>query len=162
MPTSKLTILAAATAALAILPTTPAAAAGPLLAPWAVGQLIGAAVQLATLPIVVASAVVSSVSQPAPPYYPAPTYNEAPPAYCPPPGYYSPPPYYQPAGYYSSPGPYHSASRHGAPSVYYAPAGSHSGFSGVFHGYSVAPMRYSAPYGAQGFRRSGGYTHRRW
>jgi hypothetical protein len=140
----------------------PVAAAGPLLVPWAVGHLIGAAVQLATLPLIVASAAVSSVGEPPPPYYGAPSYNEVPPAYYPPPGYYSPPTYYQPAGFYASPGPYHSASRYGAPPVYYAPAGSHSGFPGAPHGYSVAGMRYSAPYGAQVFRRSGGYTHRRW
>jgi hypothetical protein len=81
MGTSKRTALLAVIASFAFLPLTPAAAAGPLLIPWAVGHVIGAAARLATLPFVVASAA-SAGAPPAyagaPAYPPAPNYNAVP------------------------------------------------------------------------------------
>src|SRR5580704_112502 len=91
---------AAATAALLCLAIRPAMAAGPLLfAPWALGHIIRAGVQLATLPLVLASA-----QQPTAPYPPTP-------------GYYG-----GPAGYYGGPAGYYggSAGYYARPPAYYS------------------------------------------
>ncbi len=88
----------AAAAAIALLPMTPVLANGHgfrAVHPFGWGHgLLGAAVALATLPLVVASSVAAGVSGPD---YAAPAYGYAPPiAY--------PPPYYAPyAGYYAAP-----------------------------------------------------------
>ena len=75
---------AAIVTALLCVPMAPAMAAGPLLfAPWLLGgHVLGAVARLATLPLVVASAVTSA---------PPPAV-----AYSPPGGYYGQPTYYPP------------------------------------------------------------------
>ena len=115
-----------AAAAVAILPTTAAMADGHGFRPghgYGVGRgLFGAAVALATLPLVIASSVVAGVSEsvaPASPGYAAPSYGYAPPVgyatarpyYAPYPRYYAAPraaygprPYYGGHGYYRSGG----------------------------------------------------------
>jgi hypothetical protein len=138
----KQTVLsAAASAALFLLPATPAAAAGPLLfAPWVLGRVIDAGVRLATLPLTIASA--AAAQQSAPPYAPAPSYYGGPagnaqPRYnAPPPAYYSPPPAYytrRPANYYYPARPAYygpslayarpSSRYYGQPRGYYVPSG---------------------------------------
>lgn len=90
----------AAAVAIALLPMSPAMANGHAfrpLHPFALGHgLLGAAVALATLPLAVASTVLSSVSESAAPYasagYGGPAYGYAPPAPARP--YYAPHPYY--------------------------------------------------------------------
>jgi hypothetical protein len=120
---------AAAAGVIALLPLGSAMAGGYGYAPvhaWGVGRgLFGAAVALATLPLTIASAVISSVSSAAP--YPAPAYGNgaygyaAQPAYPPayyaprpvyyaaPRAYYGPRPYYAPRPGYNGPGYYRSA-----------------------------------------------------
>jgi hypothetical protein len=127
-----------AAAAIAFLPVAPAMANGHgfrPLHPFGLGHgLLGIAVTLATLPLVLASNVVASVSESVAPY-PSPGY--APPAYgyAPPVAYANPRPYYAPyPGYY------------GAPRVAYGPRpyyAVHPGFDG---------RRYYRP---------GGYTYPR-
>ncbi len=125
----------AAATLIALLPTTPALAHGHGFRPFhpfGLGHgLIGAAVALATLPLVVASSVVAGVSEsvaaPATGYA-APAYGYAPPiAY--------PQPYYTPyAGYYA------------APRIAYGPRGYY------------APR---AAYGGRGYYRGGGNSYPR-
>ena len=116
----------AAAAAIAFLPMAPAMADGHgfrPLHPFGIGHgLLGAAVALATLPLVVASSVVAGVSDSVAPYpssgYAAPAYGYAPPvAYVPPrpyyapnPGYYAPRVAYGPRAYYA---PHPGYYRHG-------------------------------------------------
>ncbi len=97
----------AAAAAIALLPMAPAMAHGPGFRPaypFAVGHgLFGAAVALATLPLVIASNVVAGVSGSVAPYqsqgYATPGYGYAPPV-----AYGAPRPYYAPyQGYYAAP-----------------------------------------------------------
>jgi hypothetical protein len=105
----------AAAAAIALLATQPAMADGRGFRPFhpfGIGHgLLGAAVTLATLPLAIASSVVSSVGQSGAPYpssgYAGPTYGYAPPVayaaprpyYAPYPGYYAPHVAYGPRGY---------------------------------------------------------------
>lgn len=159
-------LLVAGFATFAFLPLTPAAAAGPLLLPWAVGHVIGAAARLATLPLVVASAAGAGAPPAyagAPAYAAAPTYNAVPAGYYAPPGYYRQPGY-APAGYYGAPTPYYLAPRY-LPASTYRPAafaGSWSRYPEPHRGYSAAGMRYAGSYGGQGFGRSRGFAYRRW
>jgi len=160
-------LLLGATASFAFLPLTPAAAAGPLLVPWALGHVIGAAARLATLPLVVASAASAGVLSPyaaAPAYYAAaPNYNAVPGAY-----YYAPPYYrqpgYAPTGYYAAPAPYYAAARYPIAQVYRPAtfAGSWGRYPEAHRGYSAAGMRYAGSYGGQVFGRSRGFSYRRW
>jgi hypothetical protein len=91
----------AAAAAIAFLPLAPAIAGGHgyrygYVQPWGVGRgIIGAAVALATLPLAIASAVVSGVAAP----IPAPAYGA---------GYYAPGPGYYPMRGYNAPRPYYA------------------------------------------------------
>jgi hypothetical protein len=129
---------AAAAAAIALLPMASAMAGGHgfrALHPFGIGHgLLGAAVALATLPLVVASNVVAGLSESVAPYpssgYAGPAYGYAPPV-----AYAAPRPYYAPyPGYYA------------APRVAYGPRpyyGAHPG------------------YDRRGYYRSGGYTYPR-
>ncbi len=119
----------AAAAAIAFLPMTPAMAGGHGFRPlhsFGLGHgLLGAAVALATLPLVVASSVVAGVSESVAPYpssgYAGPGYGYAPPV-----GYAPPRPYYAPyPGYYGPRVAY-------GPRAYYAP---HPGYysRGYYH-----------------------------
>jgi hypothetical protein len=108
----------AAAAAIALLPMAPATADGHgfrPLRPFGFGRgILGAAVGLATLPLVIASTVVSSVGESVAPYpspgYAAPAYGYAPPVayapvrpyYAPYPGYYSPRVAYESRPYYGA------------------------------------------------------------
>lgn len=163
MPKLKLTVTAVATA-LILLPAAPTAVAGPWLAPWVLGHVVGAAARLATLPIVAASAITSAAQPPpsVPPYQaayaPAPVgYASA--GYYGPPAYYVPPAYYTPpVGYYGSPPRYYPVSpyRAGAPYVGAVPRPE------PFPRYSAAGMRYADSYGrAAVFSRSRGFAYRR-
>jgi hypothetical protein len=123
----------AAAAAIALLPMSPAMAHGHAfrpLHPFAVGHgLLGAAVTLATLPLVVASSVLSGISEAAEPN-PSPGY--AGPAYG-----YAPPVAYAPARPYYAPYPYYAA-----PRAAYGPRshGPHPGYGGRgYHGSSGYP-----------------------
>jgi hypothetical protein len=117
---------AAAAAVIAFLPLTPAMAAGhgfAQLYPWGLGRgIFGAAVALATLPLAIASAVVSSAPAAAP--YPASGvgggYSYAPRAVYPPPAYYGGRPgYYPPPRAYAAPRPYYAPRpAHAAPGYY--------------------------------------------
>lgn len=162
MPKLKLTGLSAATVALACLPLSPAVAGGPLLVPWAVGHLVGAAVRLATLPIAIASAA-SAASQP-PPGAPGGYYSPG--AYYPPPGYYTHPGYYAPpASYYAPPASYYGGWQHyySAPVHYGAPAYVEPLRSQPWlRGYYSPSMRYSGSYGRPLFNGSRGVANRRW
>jgi hypothetical protein len=107
----------AAAAAIALLPMATAMADGHgfrPLHPFGFGRgIVGAAVALATLPLVIASSVVSSVGESVAPYptqgYAGPGYGYAPPVayaqqrpyYAPYPGYYAPRVAYGPRGYYA-------------------------------------------------------------
>ena len=113
----------AVAAASACAPMAPAAAAvhgvGPLH-PFGLGRgLVGAALGLATLPIVIASAALSAVASDGPQ---APAYGGAPPAYAP--GYAPAPVYAPPPAYYP------------APRTYYAPVPAY---------YARAPVYYPQP-----------------
>jgi len=120
----------AAASALAFLPMAPAMAGGHGFRPlhsFGLGRgVVGAAVALATLPLVIASAVVSGVSgaeSVAP--YPASGYGGAGYGYAPQVSYAGPRPYYAPyPGYYAAPRGYYG------PRPYYA---AHPGYYG--HGY---------------------------
>lgn len=106
-----------AAAAVALLPMAPAMAHGHGFRPFhpfGLGHgLLGAAVALATLPLVVASDVVAGISESVAPYptegYAGPPYGYAPPVaysaprpyYAPYPGYYAPRITYAPRGYYA-------------------------------------------------------------
>lgn len=147
MPRLKQVIAAAATiAAIVCIPVAPASAHG--LHPFWFGRgLVGAVVGLATLPLVIASAAISAVTEPQGPGYDGPRGYDAPrayapPAYAAPPAYYpAPQSYYAPRAYYPRAPAYYAA-----PRAYYAPRG------------------YSAPrsgYGGQGGNRSGGYGYPR-
>jgi hypothetical protein len=155
MPSLKQTVLTAvATAALACLPVTPAAAAVPLLfAPWAVGHILGAGARLATLPWVVASAAASAAQPQAPypmnrGYYAQPGYYAAPNYYARPPAYYG-----TPQGYYAAPQAYYR------PALAYAPAMPR--YYSQPRGYYASRAPYPGSYGAQSFYRSGGFAYRR-
>jgi hypothetical protein len=156
MPALKQTVFAAAAATvLFCLPVTPAAAAGPLLfAPWALGHAILAGVRLATLPLVVASAVASAAQPPAQ-YPPTPGYYGGPADYSAPPNYYARPPMY-----YSSPPGYYPA-----PQAYYRPALAYAPPMPQLYaqprGYYPARMPYSGSYGARVFHQSSGFGYRR-
>jgi hypothetical protein len=109
----------AAAAAVAFLPMSPAMADGRGFRPFhpvGIGLgIVGAAVALATLPLVIASNVIAGVTESvAPPYptpgYAGPAYGYAPPVayveprpyyYAPYPGYYAPRVAYGPRGYYA-------------------------------------------------------------
>jgi hypothetical protein len=134
---------AAIATALLCVPTAPAMAAGPLLfAPWLLGgHVLGAVARLATLPLVVASAVMSA---------PPPAV-----AYSPPGGYYGQPAYYPPAPTY------YGTSRAYYPPVMSYPYYSAPGYYGPPRGYYAPVTRYSGYYGAQASYRSRGYSYRR-
>jgi hypothetical protein len=129
----------AAAAAIALLPMAPAMADGHgfrPLHPFGIGHgLLGAAVALATLPLAIASSVVSSVGESGAPYpssgYAGPAYGYAPPV-----AYAAPRPYYAPYPRY-----------YAAPRVAYGPRAS----------YGPHPSYYG-----RGYYRSGGnsYPHR--
>jgi len=165
MPKFKLPAVFAVAAVLASLTASPAAVAGPWLAPWALGQVIGAAARLAALPIIAASAA-NSAGQPPPPVAPAPYgagYAAAPAGYAAagyyaPPAYYVPPPaYYAPSlAYYGGAPRYYAASAYRSPAPYRGTVPLPESFSR----YSVAGMRYSGSYGGAAFSRSRGLTHR--
>jgi len=153
MPKLKLTAVAVLTATASLL--TAPAVAGPWLAPWALGHVIGAAARLATRPIIAASAA-SAAGQPRPvplPYgTPAPVQYAAagyygPPAYGPPPAYYAPR-----FGYYGVPPV--SVYRSRSPYVAAMPL--------LSSRYSAAGMRYSGAYGRAAFSPSRGFAYRRW
>jgi hypothetical protein len=124
MPGIKQALLGSAVAAaIACAPMAPAAAGvhgvGPLH-PFGLGRgLVGAALSLATLPIVIASAALSAAASDGPQ---APAYGGAPPAYAP--GYAAAPVYAPPPAYYP------------APRTYYAPAPAY---------YPRAPVYYPQP-----------------
>lgn len=128
----------AAAAAIAVMPMAPAMAGGHGfrgLHPFGIGHgLLGAAVALATLPLLVASNVVAGVSESAAPY-PSSGYAGSAYGYAPPVAYAAPRPYYAPyPGYYA------------APRVAYGPRpyyGAHPG------------------YDRRGYYRSGGNTYPR-
>jgi hypothetical protein len=142
-------VAAAATAVIALVPVTPAAAFGRGIGAghlFGFGHgLVGAVFGLATLPLLVASEVLSAsaqASQQEAPAYGAP-YGYAQPAYSAPPSYGPPPSY-------------------GVPPVYYAPR---PAYYPRAYGYSPAPRSYYAPrsYNAPGpaYRQRGyAYPHR--
>ena len=107
----------AASAAIALLPMAPAMAGGPgfrPLHPFGFGRgVVGAAVALATLPLAIASTVLSGVGESVAPYpssgYAGPAYGYAPPVAYAPRAYYAPyAGYYAPRGGYG-PRPYYNA-----------------------------------------------------
>lgn len=137
----------AAATAIAFLPLAPAMAGGHgfrPLHPFGFGRgIVGAAVALATLPLVIASSVIAGVSDSAAPYPSqgyagpaAPAYGYAPPvAYAPAVAYATPRPYYAPyPGYYA------------APRAAYAPRGYYAARPG---------------YNGRGYYRSGGNSYPR-
>jgi hypothetical protein len=147
--------------ALAGLPITPAAAAGPLLfAPLALGHVLGAMARLATLPLISAA----QFQAPAPAGYPAaPAYAAGPQGYYPPAqGYYPPAPaYYPPVQSY-----YPQASAYYAPRpVYYPPSPRYAPASPRFErparGDYAPYARYAGSYAPHVAYRSGGYGYRR-
>lgn len=162
----KLVALAVLTVTLTCLPMTTAVAAGPLLAPWIVGRLVGAAVRLATLPIVSAAAA-GAAGQP--PWPASPRYYGSG-------DYYASPPYYQPPAYY--PYPRYMPQGYGAPAVsyyggrqpHYYPGGVYrapSGYAGpsrapLGRGYYLPSVRYSGWHGRAVFGGSRGVGNRRW
>jgi hypothetical protein len=128
-----------ATAGIALLPSAPAAAAGPLfLAPWAWGHIV------APLILGAAASLTSPVSYPpAPGYYGGSPAYAAPYGYAPQPGYYTPPPAYYPRAYYAP-------SRYG-PAIsrpYPSPRAAYP-----------QHMPYHASYGGHEAYRSGGFSH---
>jgi hypothetical protein len=146
-------LVGAATAGLLCMPITPAAAGPLLFVPWALGNAIGAAATLATLPLVVASAV-ASAQQPPAQYPPTSGYYGGPDSYAPPNYYARPPAYYaQPPGYYYGPQPYYR------PALAYAPPMPH--FYAPPRSYSSARTPYYGSYGAHVYPRSGGFADRR-
>lgn len=172
----KLTVLSAATATLAWMPSSPAAAAGPLLVPWAVGHLIGAAARLAAVPLIAGSTMRAQ----GPPSAEAASYNVSPGYYASagyyafpgnsPPGYYGSPAYFSPPPYYIPPRP--AGAYYGWPQhTYPAPAPGYRGpapylrpmpqFPEPRRGYSAPGMRYSGTYGGQVFGPSRAFAHRR-
>ena len=97
----------AAATALALLPLAPAMAGGHgfrPLHPFGFGRgIVGAAVALATLPLVIASSVVAGVGE-STASYPTPGYAGPAYGYAPPVAYAAPRPYYAPyPGYYAGP-----------------------------------------------------------
>ena len=124
----------AAASAIALLPMAPAMAGGHgfrPLHPFGLGRgVVGAAVALATLPLVIASAVVSGAQSVAP--YPAAGYGGAANGYAPEGSYAGPRPYYaaNPGYYVANPGYYAAPRGYYAPRPYYA---AHPGYYG--HGY---------------------------
>jgi hypothetical protein len=169
----------AAAAALACAPVAPAAAGehgfGHLHS-WGLGRgLVGAVVGLATLPIVIASAVLSAAIPDEP--YQSPGYEGGAPGYAPPSAYYGPPQqsyyapppaYYAPPqqSYYAPPPAYYAPPQR----TYYAPPPAYYPRAPV---YSPAPRAYYAPRtyyaaphpgyygGGQSSYRSGGYEYPR-
>ncbi len=147
---------AAAPASAGVHPFTP-------IHPWGLAHgLIGVAAGLATLPIALASAVLS-VGDAAPANYGGPAPYAAPGSYAAPvyaaPAYAAPAypaPYYMPPRYHAPAGPYYPA-----PHAYYAPRGyygPHPGTPGAFGGYGGG----HGGYGGHGAYRPGsyGYPHR--
>ena len=132
----------AAAAAIALLPMAPAIAGGHgfrPLHPFGLGRgVVGAAVALATLPLVIASAVVSGVESVAP--YPAAGYGGA--------GYGG-------AGYGYAP-----QISYPGPRPYYAP---YSGYSAAPRSYYGPRPYYAAHpgYYGHGYYRAGGYSYPR-
>jgi len=169
MPRLKPAVLAIAGAvALASLPITPAAAAGPLLfAPWAIGHALGAMARLATLPLVAAAQFQPPAAYPSGAPYGGPPqgYQPQAPAYYPPQqGYYpAPQPYYSaPQPYYAAPPAYYAAPRAyygAAPGYGYAPAAPR--FYGPPRGDYAPRARYAGSYAPHAAYRSGGYGYRR-
>jgi hypothetical protein len=164
----KLTVLSAATAILAWMPPSPAAAAGPLLVPWAVGHLIGAAARLAAVPFIAGSTMRAQAppSAEAASYYASPGYyvssGYSPRGYYASPAYSSPPPYYVPprtaGAYHGWPQYYYPALGYRGPAPYLRPMPQ---FPDPRRGYSAPGMRYSGPYGGQVFGPSRAFAHRR-
>jgi hypothetical protein len=165
MPGIKQALLgSAAAAALACVPMAPAAAGVHGFGhvhPFGLGRgLFGAVLGLATLPIAIASAVLSAGADAS---SQAPAYGGAPPAYAPP--AYAPQPAYAPRPAY-----------YPAPQTYYAPPAAYAPRVPVYYpqprAYYAAPPAYYAPrpnyaprpayYGGYGGRvsyRSGGYAY---
>ena len=146
----KHSILAVGTSlALACIPLAPASAHGPgLLRPWGVGRgIVGAVAAVVTLPLAIASAVLSieppgyyGYDSPQGGYYPAPNYYSRAPAY------YAPPPYYSAPRHYYAPAPYYGRPASG----YYAPRGYPGARDGYHSSYGGNPsFRASGP----GYRR---------
>jgi hypothetical protein len=140
---NQISLAAIGTAALLCVSIRPAAAAGPLLlAPLALGHVIGAAARLATLPLAVTSAALSQ-SQPA--EYPG-AYGGS-------------------AGYYARPNYYAGAPAYYAPQVYNRPGFSYprtlSRPYEQSRGYYAPRARYSGSYGPQSSYRSRGFAYRR-
>jgi hypothetical protein len=138
------TFAAAMMVALACAPTTSALADGHFGGHgWGLGRgVVGAAVALATLPLVIASEVLTG-GQPAGAYGPGPGYAEPPPEYYAPPAYYPPAAYYGgPQGYYR-PAPYYARPRGG---YYEQPRGYHEPRSRYYPGshgdHATRPDRY--------------------
>jgi hypothetical protein len=146
----KALVAAIAVVTLGLTATAPASAAG-LFLPWILGRhVVGAVVELATLPL----AVASSMAQPAAPYPSAPSYGAAPgygarASYYPgTPAYYARPPadYAGPSGYYRPPVSYARS----APRFYEPP-----------RGYSAQRTRYTGGYGAHVPYQPGRFAYRR-
>ena len=171
MPGIKQALLGSAfAAAIAYAPMAPAAAAGHgvgPLHPFGLGRgLVGAALSLATLPIVIASAALSAAASDG---LQAPAYGGTPPAYAP---GYAPAPAYAAAPVYAPPPAYYPA-----PRTYYAPAPAYYPRAPVYYpqprayyaaprAVAYAPRTYSVPragyYAANSGRvsyGSGGYAH---
>jgi hypothetical protein len=134
-------VSSAAIAAIAFLPFAPAMAGGHgfgYVHPWGLGRgIVGAAVALVTLPLVIASAVISSVPipEPAAQPYPSPGYAGGAYGYAPAP-YPAPPAYYVPRpAYYPAPRAYY------APRPYYAPYAGYPGRGYYRSGGSAYPHR---------------------
>jgi hypothetical protein len=153
----------AAAAALACAPVAPAAAGehgfGHLHS-WGLGRgLVGAVVGLATLPIVIASAVLSAAIPDEPNQ--SPGYEGGAPGYAPPPAYYGPPQqsyYAPPPAYYAPP----QRTYYAPPPAYYPRAPVYSPAPRAYY----APRTYYAPHpgyygGGQSSYRSGGYVYPR-
>lgn len=144
MPRLRNKILAGmAVAAVVVMPSAPAVAAGPLFfAPWALSHIVAPLIVGAAM-----SSIQSQASYPAAPgYYGGAAGYYAPPNYIQPPGYYAPSRGYYPRSYYG-PSPYSQA----IPKGYSLQRG-------------VYPPRlpYHAPYGGHEAYRSGGFGHHRW
>jgi hypothetical protein len=159
MPGYRQTICGLLAAAGIACSATPAVAGGHSfgpLHPWGLGHgLFGAVAGLATLPIALASAVLSAGdSDGSSGYGAAPRGYASPPAYPAPPAYYVPPRYYPPAPlYYPAPHAYY------APGAYYAPRGVvHGGYGSYGGNGGYAGYGGNGRYG-HGAYRPGGYAH---
>lgn len=150
MLTRKTAIFAIAVVALATAPIAPAAAGGHgFIHPWGLGRgVVGAVAALVTLPLVIASAVLTGDAA----GEPQPGYGGPSPGYYPQPNYYAPPP-----AYYAAPAYY------GAPHGYYAPSYGYGRGPGNYdaRAYSSGRSGYHGGYGGNVPSRSGRPGYRR-